>query len=103
IFGKNHTVISEDTTHLTPKTIDYAVKENHILHRAWKEKRLKKPMPLIRWQQKKILFLKQPLEWKDSAIFPVDYVIVEYPVSSYHADKLQNIFRCRQIIITGKQ
>src|SRR5690606_31683992 len=62
IFGKNHTVISEDTTHLTPKTIDYAVKENHILHRAWKEKRLKKPMPLIRWQQKKILFLKQPLE-----------------------------------------
>ena len=103
IYGKNFTVISEDTSSITPKVMDYAVKENHIIHSAWREKRFKKTTPLMLWQDKKILFLKQPLRWEECTGFPVDYLIVEYPVSGYHADKLQNIFQCQQMIITGRQ
>lgn len=105
ISGNLFQIISESEEHILQKKIDYAVRENHVTKRAWRENKELRQQDILFFNNRKIAFLKAPLI-SDSVKFqpqPIDFLILEYPVNEFNVLQLLNMFEFGKLIITGNQ
>ncbi|HTN47401.1 MAG TPA: ComEC/Rec2 family competence protein [Flavipsychrobacter sp.] len=103
ISGDYFTVISESRDSIAQKKIDYAVKENHIVNGAWKQRKKVTQKSIFLFGKKKIALLKSPVTIDTTSFYSLDIVIVEYPVRNFNALQLQKMLGFRKLIITGDQ
>ena len=98
----NYLILSESSDSISQKKLDYATKENHVVNKSWGEEKLQQ-RDLYQFDGKKILFLKNALTDYNTKFQPIDYLVVEYPISDFDAMNLKNIFDYKQLIVTGNQ
>jgi len=86
----------------TDAATDFATKEFHTASGAWKSGGNIASNALI-IGNKTILMLHHPLNADTGAHFPVDYLLIDYPVKGYDALQLRQLFHFNKLIITGEQ
>lgn len=102
ISGHHYSILSESEDNIDRKKIDFAVREHHIKLRALQENKQKQE-EVFRFGNQKILFLKSPVLFDTTAFDTINYVILQYPVKEFEADKLQKTFHFNKLIVTGNQ
>ena len=101
IRGKSYSELTETTDTSVEKNKTFATKEAHIINGAWhSEKVIERELLVI--ADKRMLILRQPIQF-DTAIFPVDYVLIDYPVNEFNADKMERLFRFKKLILGSNQ
>lgn len=100
IVGEKYYPLFNDSSFNADK--DFATKEAHIALRSWQKGNLFS-QPIISLKGKQILFLNEPLNNNSTQKFPVDYLVVNYPLKKFNADDLQQSFAFKKLIICGNQ
>lgn len=103
ISGNQFQILSESTDSISSKKIDYAAKENHVAKRAWQQRKATGQNEIFSFNDKKILFMKQPLMMDSISFQPVDILVIQYPVKDWNAHSLQKTFGFKKLIVTGEQ
>lgn len=95
IEAEHHRVLYTDTS-MDQSKLDYAVKPSHTAWHAWREKSgVQQEIFVI--SGKKILLLNKPVYSKAS--FPVDYLVINYPLKEIEAEDIKRIFNPDKVII----
>ena len=100
ISGRKYYPLIEDSAFNADK--DFATKEAHIALRSW-QKGNDWVQPIISLNGKKFLFLNEPLSLDSLQTFPIDYLVLKYPLKKFNAVDLQKSFAFKKLIIAGKQ
>lgn len=103
INGKKHLVITKSIADTTAKKIAFATKEAYVNWQSWKSDTSQFSSELFQINQQKILILNAPLLLDTTSVFPVDYILINYPLKSFTGNDLQQAFHCKKIIVGSNQ
>lgn len=103
IKGKQHLVITNSITDSTTKKILMATKEAQVYWQAWQQVAQQNFSEVFKINQQSILVLNAPILLDSTSQFPVDYVLINYPLKAFTGKAIQQMFHCKKIIIGSNQ
>lgn len=100
LHGTKYTALITDT--IANKAIGLATREMHIASHAWTSQNIRQP-ELVKFGRKTMLILNGPPSIDTTSSFPVDYLLVNYPVRQFDALALRKQYHFQQLVVTGSQ
>jgi competence protein ComEC len=82
---------------------EFATKEQHIISGAWKPGDLRFGNTPFTINNRNVLVLAEPAFVDSTASFPVDYLVLNYPLKEFNAVLLKKVFRFKKLIVGSDQ